>query len=90
MSLIISGTLLGTERRTGDFEPDDKPGTRVQFDYTVLTVHGGGSQVHELRLPKGMHTHPFTEGDAIEVEVSVPKSIKVTVVASELVSSTAA
>lgn len=76
-NITVSGKFLGSERRSGNFTPDDRPTESVAFDYTVLNVLTG-MKVTEVRLPKGVHVHPFTEGDDVEVEVTIPKGIKVT------------
>lgn len=76
-SIVVAGVFLGSERRSGDFTPDDRPTEKVQFDYTVLNVLTGMT-VTEVRLPKGVHTHRYAEGETVEVPCTLPKGIRPT------------
>lgn len=69
-TVTLTGTLLDTERQSGTFTPDGET-EQKSFDFTALHVLVG-REVVKVRLPKGVHVHPFSQGDVIEVEAEFP------------------
>lgn len=66
----ISATFLKDERKSGTFE-----GT--PYDFTLLHLLDD-STVRKVRLPRDVHTHPFSRGDEVEIDVEVADNVKIT------------
>ena len=70
LNITIKGTFVGSERHQGDFEPDDKPGTNVTYDFTTIAVMRE-TDVVNLRLPKGVHHTGYTRGEDVEIRATI-------------------
>jgi hypothetical protein len=76
ISLKLSGSLIDITRSAGDFINDS--GNKVVYDFTLLKVFTG-LDVVAVRLPTGTRVEdlPFSKGDAVNLEVTVPSTAKI-------------
>ena len=72
----LSGTLVDITRKKGDFV--NEQGNKVEYDFTLLKVFTG-LDVVAVRLPTGTRVEdlPFSKGQDVELEVSVPSTAKI-------------
>lgn len=80
---LTDATFLEAERKTGSFIPDGETTAR-SWDYTECRFLVGKSSVVKVRLPKGVHVSPFTEGEVYDIAVTVPDRATITLATSEL------
>lgn len=76
IALQLSGSLVDITRSAGDFVNDS--GNKVVYDFTLLKVFTG-LDVVAVRLPSGTRVEdlPFSKGDDVHLEVTVPPQAKI-------------
>lgn len=78
--MYITGTLMKVEHRSGDFTPSDAaPGSApIAYDFHVLHIWDGDG-LREVRVPKDVDPASLNlaPGKDVELEVSVPKGVRI-------------